>query len=71
MVIRFSSKTNTNGWNYQLVYDDEKKIYDYGNFIFTLGDVVNLTKKQLDRIERVLISNGYRKIKSDDGEELF
>ena len=55
MVIRFSSKTNTNGWN----------------FIFTLGDVVNLTKKQLDRIERVLISNGYRKIKSDDGEELF
>lgn len=71
MIIRFSSKTNTNGFNYQLIYDDEKKIYDYGTYIFISSDVDNLTKKQLDRIENTLLFNGYRKIKSDDGEVLF
>ena len=61
MEIKFSSKPTIYGWTHQLVFDDVKKEYKYGSYLFGASDVANLTKRQLDDIEKTLIENGYIK----------
>ena len=46
MIIRFSTKTNKNGWQYQLEIDTDKKQYQCGSYLFQTADVNQMTKKQ-------------------------
>ena len=59
MIIRFSTKTNKNGWQYQLEIDTDKKQYQCGSYLFQTADVNLMTKKQLEEIEEALLANDY------------
>ena len=62
MTIKFATKTNTNGWRYQLEIDTEQKQFKYGSHLFHSADVNDLKKKQLEEIVKHLIENDFKKI---------
>lgn len=59
MIIRFATKTNTSGLQYQLEVDTAVKEFQYGSHLFVSADVHQLTKKQLEEIADTLIANNY------------
>ena len=63
MKIKFASKTNSNGWRYQLEIDIENKQFKYGSHLFHSADVSSMTKKQLDELSAALIVQGFERIK--------
>ena len=46
MIIRFATKTNSSGLQYQLKVDTATKEFQYGSHLFVSADVHQLTKKE-------------------------
>ena len=61
MIIRFATKTNTSGLQYQLKVDTANKEFQYGSHLFVSADVHQLTKMQLDEIADTLTANDYKR----------
>lgn len=61
MIIRFATKTNSSGLQYQLKVDTATKEFQYGSHLFVSADVHQLTKKQLDEITDTFIANNYKR----------
>lgn len=62
MTLKFSRKTNNCGWREQIEINTDTKTYQRGAFLFHSADVEEMTKKQLDSIEQLFLSEGYIKI---------
>ncbi len=61
MIIRFATKTNTSGLQYQLEVDTANMEFRYGSHLFVSADVHQLTKMQLDEIADTLTANDYKR----------
>lgn len=59
MKIKVAGKVNSCGWRKQLVIDTDKKIFEYGSFLFHSADINDLTVKQLKEVIETLKNNDF------------
>ena len=62
MVINFKTKTDLNGNTYYLILSTDNKAFRRDYNLRTAGDVtIQIGKRDMNRLEKELISNGFKK----------
>lgn len=62
MILRLQTKTNKNGYSYQLEINTQNKTFKAGYFIFRSPDIKGLTYTQINAFKQVLIQAGFAEV---------